>query len=206
MSARDEAAGGVELLPCPFCGGTDLYWPHGTDPAVIECGGKNGCGARSGVQDEQTEARAAAAWNRRAPSPCDQACSAMLGSAAVAAPFENEQTPSPAAVAAAIIEWDRRGRLVDDESYVQNNAPTVARAYYDLREVSSAMLGALEEQMAADDALSAFLLIAEPKVLGEEKWRREHGERSERRRRATMASRRAIQFARSAGIEPGEGG
>ena len=78
MSVRDEAAGGVELLPCPFCGGTDLYWPHGTDPAVIECGGKNGCGARSGVQDEQTEAHAAAAWNRRSPSPRDQACSAML--------------------------------------------------------------------------------------------------------------------------------
>jgi Lar family restriction alleviation protein len=60
----------VELLPCPFCGGVDLYWPHGTDPAVIKCGGKNGCGAESGVQDgedgEQTEALAVAVWNRRA--------------------------------------------------------------------------------------------------------------------------------------------
>ena len=54
-----------QLKPCPFCGGTDLYWPHGTDPAIIECGGF-GCGARSGVPDEQTEAAAIAAWNRRA--------------------------------------------------------------------------------------------------------------------------------------------
>lgn len=26
-----------KLKPCPFCGGDDLYFPHGTDPAVIEC-------------------------------------------------------------------------------------------------------------------------------------------------------------------------
>ena len=74
----------MPLKPCPFCGGTDLYWPHGTDPAVIKCGGKNGCGAESGVQSgeygEQTEAMAIAAmpsredgwqdiaaWNRRPP-------------------------------------------------------------------------------------------------------------------------------------------
>lgn len=57
----------TELLPCPFCGNMDLYWPHGTDPAVIECGGRNGCGARSGVPDKQTDADAIYLWNRRAP-------------------------------------------------------------------------------------------------------------------------------------------
>ena len=54
------------LFPCPFCGGDDLYFPHGTDPAMIEC---SGCGARSGVPDERTEAAAIAAWNRRAALP-----------------------------------------------------------------------------------------------------------------------------------------
>lgn len=60
------------LLSCPFCGGTDLYFPHGTDPAIIKCGGKDGCGAESGIPDEQSEAAAVAAWNRRAlPIPVD---------------------------------------------------------------------------------------------------------------------------------------
>lgn len=55
-----------KLKPCPFCGGDDLYFPHGTDPAVIEC---SGCGARSGVPDDQTEVEASAKWNARvAPS------------------------------------------------------------------------------------------------------------------------------------------
>ena len=55
-----------KLKPCPFCGGDDLYFPHGTDPAVIEC---SGCGARSGVPDDQTEVEATAKWNARvAPS------------------------------------------------------------------------------------------------------------------------------------------
>lgn len=39
--------------------------------------------------------------------------------------------PIPTSIAAAIIEWDRRGRLVDDESYVQNNAPVIARVLWD---------------------------------------------------------------------------
>jgi hypothetical protein len=52
-------------------------------------------------------------------------------SAAAAAPIAPVQA-SPAAIAAAIIEWDRRGRLVDDESYVQNSAPVVARSFHEL--------------------------------------------------------------------------
>ena len=58
------------LLPCPFCGGTELYWPHGTDPAIIQCGGF-GCGARSGIPDEQTEDAGLAKWNCRALAPED---------------------------------------------------------------------------------------------------------------------------------------
>ena len=59
--------------------------------------------------------------------------------------MDSNQTKSPASIAAAIIEWDRRGRLVDDESYVQNNAPIVARAFWALRE-------ALEDARAHIDA------------------------------------------------------
>ena len=66
MTELDPKALEAALLPCPFCGGTDLYWPYGTDPAVVKCGGKGGCGAESGVGDEQTKEAAIAAWNRRA--------------------------------------------------------------------------------------------------------------------------------------------
>lgn len=62
----DKIDTSTALLPCPFCGGDDLYFPHGTDPAVIEC---SGCGARSGVPDDQTKAEATAKWNRRALVP-----------------------------------------------------------------------------------------------------------------------------------------
>ena len=53
-----------ELKPCPFCGGSELYMPHGTDPAYIKCGG-HGCGAQSGIPVEQTEEDALKLWNRR---------------------------------------------------------------------------------------------------------------------------------------------
>lgn len=197
MSARDEAAGGVELLPCPFCGGVMMFrkalWPSDGNTDAIIHAGPSVCGLAAfdvGTADESV----IPIWNRRAPSPRDQACSAMLGSAAVAAPFENEQTPSPAAVAAAIIEWDRRGRLVDDESYVQNNAPTVARAYYDLREVSSAMLGALEHVrvIIVDAASVGFNPIA--------------GNWPERLFASQRITKVAADAARSAGIETEENG
>ena len=38
------------------------------------------------------------------------------------------------AMARRIVDWDERGRLVDDESWVQNNAPLVARALLQQRE------------------------------------------------------------------------
>lgn len=45
--------------------------------------------------------------------------------------MDEKLMPIPTSIAAAIIEWDRRGRLVDDESYVQNNAPVIARVLWD---------------------------------------------------------------------------
>jgi hypothetical protein len=51
---------------------------------------------------------------------------------------------------------------------------------------------ALEEYLAADDAMAAFLLGADPKALGEMEWRGQHSERSTRRRNATTAARAAI--------------
>lgn len=72
----------VDLLNCPFCGGTELYWPHGTDPAIIECGG-NGCGARSGVPGEQQESEAIALWNTRTPDPAQIRADALQEAAAL---------------------------------------------------------------------------------------------------------------------------
>jgi len=72
-------------------------------------------------------------------------------SAAVAAPLEQEQALSHAAAATAIIEWDRRGRLVDDESFVQNNAPAVARSFYDLFDALDELGEAIAEADELDD-------------------------------------------------------
>lgn len=56
-----------ELLPCPFCGGTDIAQKHGDPVALrwqyIQC---HGCGASS-IQSAHMY-RAIAAWNRRAAS------------------------------------------------------------------------------------------------------------------------------------------
>lgn len=51
------------------------------------------------------------------------------------------------------------------------------------------LVEALTECLAADDAMVAFLLVADPKVVGESKWSAQHIERSARRRRATGAAR-----------------
>lgn len=69
MSARDEAAGGVELLPCPSCKSRNLFCGPtaiGNPTLHVRC---YQCGMEGPF----------AAWNRRTPSPRDQACSAMLG-------------------------------------------------------------------------------------------------------------------------------
>ena len=52
--------------------------------------------------------------------------------------------------------------------------------------------GVIREMLAADDAMLAFLLAAEPKSMGEGEWQRLHAARSERRRAATDAARAAI--------------
>ena len=54
------------------------------------------------------------------------------------------------------------------------------------------LVAALEEQLAADDALTAFLLAADPKELGEAEWQRQHLERSNRKRAATTTARAAL--------------
>jgi len=61
-----------ELLPCPFCGGRDL-WKHLTDDgysAVVECNGK-GCYAAGpnqymhNLSDAEMLAKAVELWNQR---------------------------------------------------------------------------------------------------------------------------------------------
>lgn len=54
------------------------------------------------------------------------------------------------------------------------------------------LAAALREKLAADDALTAFLLSADHLRIGEAEWDRQHKERSERRRLATLASRAAL--------------
>lgn len=39
---------------------------------------------------------------------------------------------SPVHIAGRILEWEENGKLVDDESWVQNNAPALAHAYMEL--------------------------------------------------------------------------
>lgn len=90
MSARDEAAGGVELRPCRWCGAAPTVEPwHGGAPTkvMISCPGTFAtsvmgsgeevtCEVAPHVTGETFE-EAAEFWNR--PSPRDQASSAMLG-------------------------------------------------------------------------------------------------------------------------------
>src|SRR5690348_50550 len=54
------------------------------------------------------------------------------------------------------------------------------------------LAAALKEMLAADDAMSAFIIAADPAKLGEKEWNRQHTERSARRRRATEAARAAV--------------
>jgi hypothetical protein len=63
-----------------------------------------------------------------------------------------------------------------------------------------AMLAALEEHLAASDALTAFLLAADPKVVGEQEWRVGHAQRSLRRNNSITAARDAIAAAKAAGL------
>lgn len=79
------------------------------------------------------------------------------GSAAVAAPLP-PVVGSPVAIATAIIEWDRRGRLVDDESFVQNNAATLARSFCGLFE---ALRNITECAEAGDDGANMDLWVAQ---------------------------------------------
>lgn len=69
------------------------------------------------------------------------------------------------------------------------------------RAAASQMLRALRELMAADDAMVAFLLAADPKKIGEEEWDAQHRERGARKRKAINEARAAIAAAEAAGIE-----
>lgn len=70
----------------------------------------------------------------------------------------------------------------------------------ELRDAASAMLAALKEELAAGDALTAFLIAPIPKAMSETAWSAEHTERSQRRRNAISACRAAVAFAERAGI------
>ena len=61
------------------------------------------------------------------------------------------------------------------------------------------MKRALAEYLAADDALTAFVLAADPKDLGEIEWKRQHRERCDRKRKATAEARAALALASSPG-------
>ena len=50
----------IDLLPCPFCGGSDIR-VNGSRSSFVQCGG---CGAESRAEDD--DRAAIAAWNRRA--------------------------------------------------------------------------------------------------------------------------------------------
>lgn len=63
----------TELLPCPFCGGSNLTLTHNTDLAItfIACGddvGKGGCGLVASYRPHLQGMEAIAAWNLRQPS------------------------------------------------------------------------------------------------------------------------------------------
>ena len=50
----------IDLLPCPFCGGSDIR-VNGSRSSFVQCGG---CGAESRAEDD--DRAAIAAWNGRA--------------------------------------------------------------------------------------------------------------------------------------------
>ena len=59
-----------ELLPCPFCGGTNLefhLYPGGCPDGFIQCSDCTTCGPES----EATHEAAAASWNAREAVPAD---------------------------------------------------------------------------------------------------------------------------------------
>jgi len=57
---------GVKLLPCPFCGGTDLRTRGGSVTFWVQCADFL-CGADGPVST--TKRGAADAWNKRTPAP-----------------------------------------------------------------------------------------------------------------------------------------
>lgn len=80
MSARDEAAGGVELLPCPFCGDRLIIVNGGeANPRLAQHPQNPLDGVHCPISWLSIPAHRFEMWNARSPSPRDQASSAMLG-------------------------------------------------------------------------------------------------------------------------------
>lgn len=52
----------VKLLPCPFCGGSDIHSSHIRDGRQITC---RDCGASIFAYQPNAEAEARMKWNRR---------------------------------------------------------------------------------------------------------------------------------------------
>ncbi len=57
------------------------------------------------------------------------------------------------------------------------------------------MLAALKALVAADDAMMAFLLTADPDEIGEEAWAAQHKERADRKLKATLMAIAEIEAA-----------
>lgn len=83
---------------------------------------------------------------------------------------------------AVYIEGDHLRPIIEDA------ADTIER----LRASNERMREALGKLLAADDAMLAFLLVADAKQIGEAEWDRQHKERSDRKRRALEAARSAL--------------
>lgn len=64
-------------------------------------------------------------------------------------------------------------------------------------ELATNLLSALTELLAADDAMSAFLIGADLSKIGREEWGRQHAERSVRRKAALDAARAIVAKAES---------
>jgi hypothetical protein len=98
-----------------------------------------------------------------------------------------ERRAERAEMARQLIEALRKER--DDLIKAVADHVTVRGQYYAENE---RLRGAAYEALAADDAMCAFLLAAEPKEIGEAAWGAEHKARRERRQAATSALRAAL--------------
>lgn len=122
--------------------------------------------------------------------------------------FEGASTRERAASVAELLINDYHGARDRSElrdlvgNSIRNLSPSQDEASSPPSSLSAAreMGRALAEQIAADDSMLAFLLVADAKQIGEAEWDRQHKERSERKRKALESARAALESARTAGL------